>query len=225
MLREKNESIDYGLHSGTLRAMDHAVDALTHLSKEEKNSLKEANEQAALGLMKGNRMNRGFLKSNRVRGANADPVLAMHDYLANSARTQARSKTLPDIDKAFQEMREHTRNVQDENTPKRGMLVQEMEDRANHFGKDGFTGQTSPALQKITTLAYLKDMMAPIHYALDLTHPYLQSIPHMAGRHGFGTRACSYLRRLATWVAGVYSVRASRECSALLREPIMNLPI
>jgi hypothetical protein len=202
MLREKNESVDYGLHGGTLRAMDHAVDALTHLSKEEKDSLKEANEQASLGLMKGNRMNRGLLKNNRVRGANADPVLSMHDYLANSARSQARSKTLPDIDKAFREMRDVARDRQDENTPKRGMLVQEMENRAQHFGKEGFTGQMSPTLQKITTLAYLKDMMAPVHYALDLTHPYLQSIPQMAGRHGFGLAHTTYAKTVGDMGGG-----------------------
>ena len=89
MLRERNDSVDYGLHTGSLRAMDHAVDAMTHLTEDEKANLKAANEQAALGMMKGNRMNSGLLKSNRVRGANADPVLALHDYIANSARSRA----------------------------------------------------------------------------------------------------------------------------------------
>jgi hypothetical protein len=202
MLRERNDSIDYGLHSGTLRAQEHAIDALTHLGKDEKAALKEANEQAALGLMKGNRMNRGLLKSNRVRGANADPVLAMHDYLANSARSRARSKTLPDIDAAFGEMREHARNMQDADTPKRTMLVKEMEDRSQNFGKEGFTGQMNPWLQKLTTLAYVKDMMAPIHYALDLTRPFITSIPHIAGRHGFANAHATYLKTMSDMGAG-----------------------
>jgi hypothetical protein len=202
MLREKNASLDYGLHSGTLRAQEHAIDALTHLSNDQKAALKEANEQASLGLMKGNRINSGLLKSNRVGGANADPVLAVHDYLANSARSQARSKTMPDIDKAFGEMRDITRKVQDANTPKRGVLVREMEDRALHFGKEGFTGQMSPFLQRITALAYVKDMMAPIHYALDLTHPYLYSIPQLAGRHGFAQSHAAYLKTLSNMGAG-----------------------
>ena len=185
MVREKNENLDYGLHTGTVRAMDHAVDALTHLSKEQKDDLKEANTQAALGLMKGNRVNQGLMTRNRVRGANADPVLAAHDYFSTSARNRARAATMPDIDRAFDEMRETTRDVQDGNTWKRGVLTKEMETRALNFGKQGFTGQMPAYLQNLSTLAYLKYMAAPVHYMLDLTHPYLISIPQLGARHGF----------------------------------------
>ena len=202
MLRERNDSVDYGLHTGSLRAMDHAVDAMTHLTEDEKANLKAANEQAALGMMKGNRMNSGLLKSNKVRGANADPVVAIHDYIANSARSRARSKTMPDIDAAFKEMRDVNRSTQDANTPKRGMLVAEMEKRAGIFGKDGFTGQMSPALQRITSLAYLKDMMAPVHFALDLTHQYLQSIPQIAGRHGYASTLAMHTKTMSDMGAG-----------------------
>ena len=67
-------------------------------------------------------------------------------YFAASARNRARARTMPDIDKAMGEMREHSRNTQDADTWKRGMLIREMENRTGNYGKDGFTGQMPPAL-------------------------------------------------------------------------------
>ena len=113
-----------------------------------------------------------------------------------------RSKSMPDIDAAFKEMRDINRNVQDANTPRRGMVTAEMEKRAGIFGKDGFTGQMSPALQRITSLAYLKDMMAPMHFALDLTHQYLQSIPQIAGRHGYASTLAMHTKTMSDMGAG-----------------------
>jgi hypothetical protein len=196
MLREKNEHIDYGLHSGTVRAIGHAIDALTHLSKEERQVQHDALEQASLGLMRGNRINQGLMRRNRVKGANADPVLAVHDYFAASARNRAQARFMPDMNRALDEMRDHARTTQDEDTWKRGLLIRQAEERALNFGKDGFTGQMPNVLQNLSTLAFVKYMMAPIHYALDLTHPYLISIPQIAGRHGMAKTQLEFQRTL-----------------------------
>ena len=88
MLREKNPNIDYGLHSGSIRAINHAIDALTHLKvTSRRRSMKEALEQGTLGLMRGSKADLGLMARNRVRGANADPVLAVHELLRRQ-RTQ-----------------------------------------------------------------------------------------------------------------------------------------
>ena len=185
MIREKNSTIEYGLHSGTLREMDHAIDAMANLDDRQKQELKDSNRQAAMSVMRGNRVNAGLMKRNRVRGANGNPVRVVHDYFTATARNRARAETQPGIDRGFEEMRDTARDTQDADTWKRGMIVKEMEDRILNFGKAGFTSQMPTWLQNLSTMAFLKYMAAPIHYALDLTHPYLVSIPQLAARHGF----------------------------------------
>lgn len=149
----------------------------------------------AMVLITPNRLlNASLIQRRKVLGASADVGKVLANYAVATGNYKAGIDTSLPITEALRVMREQARDGRvagtktfsdDSDTLRRRTVLRELEERVSMSAMDtSGRGSTIPILRKAQALAYVYYLASPSYAMIQLTQPYLLSLPVMSARHG-----------------------------------------
>ena len=183
VLDKRNERAWSSIGSGEQQALERRIMNRDSLTTAEKQHLIESTRQLALGSQNG--MSPHLLQSRKVAGAKFDTAEGLDAYSRAINQHISRNAHSTELNQAMQRLDEHenaTRGDTDATT--RSIIGNTMRDRV-YDPNTGVNSKVSPLLHKLMTMSFVNFLVRPSHIFLSQVHPYVYSVPMMAGRHGY----------------------------------------
>src|ERR1700722_12097105 len=183
-LDKRNERAGSSIRSREQQALERRIMNRDNLTSNEKQHLIDSTRQLALGSQSG--MSPHLLQSRKVAGAKFNNGEGLDSYSRAINQHIARNSHSTDLNQAMQRLDEHenaTRSDSDSTT--RSIIANTMRDRVYDPSTRGVGSKVPPFLHKLITMSFINFLVRPSHIFLSQVHPYVYSVPMMAGRHGY----------------------------------------
>lgn len=182
VLDRRNESAWSSIGTGDQQALERRIKSRDDLSPAEKDHLINSTRALTAGT---SGMAPHLLQSRKVAGAKFDSAQGLDAYSRAINQHIARNAHSTEIRQAMTRLNEHEdANRGDTDAYRRSVIGNEMRDRVYNDANVGST-KASPLLHKLMTLSFVDFLVRPSHVFLSQVHPYVYSVPMMAGRHGY----------------------------------------
>ena len=169
------------LGSGEQRALERRIMGRDNLTTAEKQHLIESTRQLALGSQSG--MAPHLLQSRKVAGMQSDSAAALDSYSRAINQHIARNAHSAELSQAMERLDNHEKaTTSDANSTMRSIIGNTMRDRVYD---PGINSKISPLIHRLMTMSFINFLVRPSHIFLSQVHPYVYSVPAMAGRHGY----------------------------------------
>ena len=154
------------------------------LRRAEKQHLIESTRTLSLGSQNG--MAPHLLQSRKVAGAKFDSGEGLDAYSRAINQHIARNAHSAELSDAMLRLDNHENsNRNDVDATTRSIVANTMRDRVYDPNTAGANSKVSPLLHKLMTMSFINFLVRPSHIFLSQVHPYVYSVPMMAGRHGY----------------------------------------
>ena len=183
VLDRRNERAWSSIGSGEQRALERRIMNRDNLTSAEKQHLIESTRTLSLGSQSG--MSPHLLQSRKVAGAKFDSADGLDAYSRAINQHIARNAHSTELSQAMQRLDEHENaNRGDADSTTRSIIANTMRDRV-YDPNTGVNSKVSPLLHRLMTMSFINFLVRPSHIFLSQVHPYVYSVPMMAGRHGY----------------------------------------
>jgi hypothetical protein len=182
-----------GLIAGDLASVLHQLEKQERfkgMSATEQSSLRQALTEATIRATGSTRLTRR-LQNRRVEGMSEDLGRVVAESAGQDARTLARLRFQPEIDKAFKSIDEHiSANKYDKDSVKRDEFRNAL-DSFLHEKPSGPPTVTSKVVARLLQISRLDKLAGVSFHLVNAQEPWTTSLPVIAGRHGLAqtTRA------------------------------------
>ena len=184
VLDKRNERAWSSLGSGEQRALERRIMNRDSLTSAEKQHLIESTRTLSLGSQSG--MSPHLLQSRKVAGAKFDNGEGLDAYSRAINQHIARNAHSAELSDAMLRLDNHENsNRNDVDATTRSIVANTMRDRVYDPNTAGANSKVSPLLHKLMTMSFINFLVRPSHIFLSQVHPYVYSVPMMAGRHGY----------------------------------------
>ena len=182
VLDRRNESAWSSIGTGDQQALERRIKSRDDLSPAEKDHLINSTRALTAGT---SGMAPHLLQSRKVAGAKFDTAQGLDAYSRAINQHIARNAHSTELRQAMTRLNEHEdANRGDTDAYRRSVIGNEMRDRVYNDANVGST-KASPLLHRLMTLSFIDFLVRPSHVFLSQVHPYVYSVPMMAGRHGY----------------------------------------
>jgi hypothetical protein len=183
VLDKRNERAWSSIGSGEQQAIERRIMNRDNLTTAEKQHLVESTRQLALGSQNG--MAPYLLGSRKVAGAKMDTAEGLDRYSRAINQFIARNSHTAELNQAMGRLDEHENTTRgDTDATTRSIIGNAMRDRV-YDQSTGTDSKVSPLLHRLMTMSFINFLVRPSHIFLSQVHPYVYSVPMMAGRHGY----------------------------------------
>jgi hypothetical protein len=183
VLDKRNERAWSSIGSGEQHALERRIMNRDNLTSVEKQHLIESTRQLALGSQNG--MAPHLLGSRKVAGAKMDTAEGLDRYSRSINQFIARNSHSAELNQAMHRLDEHENTTRgDIDATTRSIIGNAMRDRV-YDQSTGIDSKMSPLLHRLMTMSFINFLVRPSHIFLSQVHPYVYSVPMMAGRHGY----------------------------------------
>ena len=184
MLDKRNDRAWSSIGTAEQRGLERRIANRDNLTSAEKQHLIEGTRTLSLGSQSG--MSPHLLQSRKVAGAKFDSAEGLDSYSRAIDHHIARNSHSAELSDAMLRLDDHENsNRNDADATTRSIIANTMRDRVYDPSTQGVNTKVSPLLHKLMTMSFINFLVRPSHIFLSQVHPYVYSVPMMAGRHGY----------------------------------------
>ena len=180
------------LSGSQLGVMEKSVNARTDLSAGQKALIKSIINQSAARMVSGNRIASRRLKAQKVTGASRDISRALLQYNTAMSRHVTTAEAAPIIRDGLDKMDKALATYEGNDRPTLIAASEEVKARVDQGIHE--PNEASQVMKDVLTVSAIARLFSPMYTALQMTQPWMTTLPVLGGRFG-NVRAASALSR------------------------------
>lgn len=180
------------LSGSQLGVMEKSVNARTDLSDGQRALIKSIINQSAARMVSGNRIASRRLKAQKVTGASRDISRALLQYNTAMSRHVTTAEAAPIIRDGLDKMDKALATYEGNDRPTLIAVSEEVKARVDQGIHE--PNEASQVMKDVLTVSAIARLFSPMYTALQMTQPWMTTLPVLGGRFG-NVRAASALSR------------------------------